>query len=250
MPIITVKVEEELKAQVTAVVEELGLDIPTAIRMYLKAIVRENGLPITTKLTFIPTPVADVSEQKTTVPADEPVLTKTTVEDEVVAPVAEQTSAVEEEQASRTMTVQEAEPIESAVEPNKLAEAMEPIIDYSTRSGRKDIAYLFIGEICSIPSGSLTRWKDMETKLSARYGTEVTRPQNVRWPATITMPDGTEIKIPYWRIVSERGAVRGDKMIEQSVQEEMLKVEGHTFIASGHGIFSGIKVDGWKEKLV
>lgn len=250
MPIITVKVEEELKAQVTAVVEELGLDIPTAIRMYLRAIARENRLPITTKLTIMPIPIADVPEQKTTVPAEEPVPTKKAVEYEATASVAEQTSFVVEEQAGPTMTGQEAEPTESAVEPNKPVEATEPIIDYDTRSGRKDIAYLFIGEICSIPSGSLTRWKDMETKLSARYGTEVTRPQNVRWPATITMPDGTVIKIPYWRIVSERGAVRGDKMIEQSVQEEMLKAEGHTFIASGHGIFSGIKVDGWKEKLV
>jgi hypothetical protein len=30
----------------------------------------------------------------------------------------------------------------------------------------------------------------------------------------------------------------------------MLKEEGHTFIAAGHGIFSGIKVDGWKDKLI
>ena len=37
---------------------------------------------------------------------------------------------------------------------------------------------------------------------------------------------------------------------KQAVQEEMLKEEGHTFIAAGHGIFSGIKVDGWKDKLI
>ena len=68
----------------------------------------------------------------------------------------------------------------------------------------------------------------------------------MRWPAA--KEDGTEI--PYWRIVGERGAVRGDKMIEQAVQEEKLKAEGMTFASAGHGIFTGIKVDGYKDKLV
>ena len=72
------------------------------------------------------------------------------------------------------------------------------------------------------------------------------RPASVRWPAA--KEDGTEI--PYWRIVGERGAVRGDKMIEQAVQEEKLKAEGQEFAPSGHGIFTGIKVDGYKDKLV
>ena len=51
MPIITVKVEDALKDQAASVLDELGLDLPTAIRMYLKALVRENGVPISTKLT-------------------------------------------------------------------------------------------------------------------------------------------------------------------------------------------------------
>jgi len=34
------------------------------------------------------------------------------------------------------------------------------------------------------------------------------------------------------------------------VQEKKLKAEGHAFVSAGHGIFTGIKVDGWKEKLV
>ena len=127
-------------------------------------------------------------------------------------------------------------------------EAAEPavVIDYDTRAGRKAIAQLFINEILSVPAGSLTRWSDMEAKLSAAYGTEVKRPASIRWPATTEAGEA----IPYWRIVGERGAVRGDKMIEQSVQEEKLKVEGHEFVNAGHGIFSGIKVEGYKEKLV
>ena len=214
MPIITVKVEDALKDQAASVLDELGLDLPTAIRMYLKALVRENGVPISTKLPKEPSaPAAPAVEE--TAPAEE-------------APVEE--AEPEEEPA----VVEAPEAAESAV-----------IIDYTTKNGRKAISRLFIDEICSVPEGKLTRWKDMEAKLSAKYGTEVTRPQSIRWPAA--KEDGTEI--PYWRIVGDRGAVRGDKMIEQAVQEEKLKAEGHAFISAGHDRFAGIKVEDWKKKL-
>ncbi len=219
MPIITVKVEDALKDQAASVLDELGLDLPTAIRMYLKALVRENGVPISTKLPKEPSaPAAPAVEE--TAPAEE-------------APVEE--APVEEAEPEEEPAVVEApEAAESAV-----------VIDYTTKNGRKAISRLFIDEICSVPEGKLTRWKDMEAKLSAKYGTEVTRPQSIRWPAA--KEDGTEI--PYWRIVGDRGAVRGDKMIEQAVQEEKLKAEGHAFISAGHDRFAGIKVEDWKKKL-
>ena len=214
MPIITVKVEDALKDQAASVLDELGLDLPTAIRMYLKALVRENGVPISTKLPKEPSaPAAPAVEE--TAPAEE--------------------APVEEAEPEEEPAVTEApEAAESAV-----------VIDYTTKNGRKAISRLFIDEICSVPEGKLTRWKDMEAKLSAKYGTEVTRPQSIRWPAA--KEDGTEI--PYWRIVGDRGAVRGDKMIEQAVQEEKLKAEGHAFISAGHDRFAGIKVEDWKKKL-
>jgi addiction module RelB/DinJ family antitoxin len=235
MAIITVKVEEALKNNVAAVLDELGLDTPTAIRMYLKSIVRENGLPISTKLPAAP--CCCKSEEEPCACAEEPEeapVEETPAEEAPVeeAPAAE---AVEEEAAP---TVEEA-PVEEPKAP-------KIVIDYDTRNGRKAVAQLFIDTICQVPAGSLSRWSDMEAKLTAECGTEVTRPQNIRWPAAAN--DGTEI--PYWRIVGERGAVRGDKMIEQSVQEEKLKAEGMEFVSAGHGIFSGIKVDGYKDKLV
>ena len=217
MPIITVKVEDALKDQAASVLDELGLDLPTAIRMYLKALVRENGVPISTKLPKEPS-----------------------------APAAPAAPAVEETAPAEEAPVEEAEPEEepAVVEAPEAAESAV-VIDYTTKNGRKAISKLFIDEICSVPEGKLTRWKDMEAKLSAKYGTEVTRPQSIRWPAA--KEDGTEI--PYWRIVGDRGAVRGDKMIEQAVQEEKLKAEGHAFISAGHDRFAGIKVEDWKKKL-
>ena len=214
MPIITVKVEDALKDQASAVLDELGLDLPTAIRMYLKALVRENGVPINTKLT----------KNQNVAPA---------------VPAAPEA----EEPVEEAVPVEEEKPV--AVDEPKVAEPAV-IIDYTTKNGRKAISKLFIDAICAVPEGKLTRWKDMEAKLSAAYGMEVTRPQNIRWPAT--KDDGTEI--PYWRIVGERGAVRGDKMIDMDVQKEKLTAEGHAFESAGHGIFTGIKVEGYKEKLV
>lgn len=43
--VMQIRVDDELKAQATAVYEELGLDLPTAIRMFLKRSVLVNGVP-------------------------------------------------------------------------------------------------------------------------------------------------------------------------------------------------------------
>ena len=227
MPIITVKVEDSLRNSASAVLEELGLDIPTAVRMYLKSVVRENGLPISTKLSDTPACCACPESAEA-------------AEDDNAADEAEEAVDLFDD-AAVEVPAEEA----PAEEPEPEPAAVQTVIDYGTVSGRKAIAALFIDTICSVPAGSLTRWSDMEAALSAKYGTEVTRPQNIRWPAA--KADGTEI--PYWRVVGERGAVRGDKMIKQEVQEEKLKAEGLEFVSAGHGIFSGIKVDGYKNKL-
>ena len=68
MPIITIRIEDDLRNNASSVLDALGLDIPTAVRMYLKAIVRENGLPIGTKLTA---PAAPAAEDAAAVPDQE-----------------------------------------------------------------------------------------------------------------------------------------------------------------------------------
>ena len=234
MPIITIRIEDDLRNNASAVLDALGLDMPTAVRMYLKAIVRENGLPIGTKLTAAAAPA----------PAAEPAVCPACAAEPEPEP---EVPAVEEAPAEPEVP---AEPEAAEPEPEPAVEPAPELPDPNTRAGRKAIASLFIGEIVSVPAGKLTRWKDMEKKLSDKYGAEVTRPANIRWPATLTMPDGAELEIPYWRIVGDRGSVKGEKMIEMAVQQEKLAAEGHEFVSAGHGIFTGIKVDGYKEKLV
>lgn len=49
--IIQVRVDSELKEKVSTIFEEMGIDIPTAVRMFFKATVREQDLPFKTKVT-------------------------------------------------------------------------------------------------------------------------------------------------------------------------------------------------------
>ena len=43
--LIQVRIDEDLKREVSAIYEELGIDIPTAIRMFLKRSTLVKGLP-------------------------------------------------------------------------------------------------------------------------------------------------------------------------------------------------------------
>lgn len=47
--IIQVRVDSELKEQVAEIYDRIGIDIPTAVRMFFKATVREGDLPFSTK---------------------------------------------------------------------------------------------------------------------------------------------------------------------------------------------------------
>ena len=47
---ISCKVDENVKAQSEAIFESLGLSMSAAINVFLRAAIRENGLPVNTKL--------------------------------------------------------------------------------------------------------------------------------------------------------------------------------------------------------
>lgn len=46
--IIQARIDRELKEQAAAVLQEIGVDVPTAIRMFFKAVVREKKIPFAT----------------------------------------------------------------------------------------------------------------------------------------------------------------------------------------------------------
>ena len=45
MALLQVRIDEDLKKQATAIYNEIGIDLSTAIRMFLKKSVQEGGLP-------------------------------------------------------------------------------------------------------------------------------------------------------------------------------------------------------------
>lgn len=49
--VLQVRVDEDLRAKAAAIYEDLGIDLQTAVRIFLKRSVRENGLPFGMTLT-------------------------------------------------------------------------------------------------------------------------------------------------------------------------------------------------------
>ena len=50
MAILQVRLDNELKNQATAIYNELGIDLSTAVRMFLKKSVQTGGIPFETKV--------------------------------------------------------------------------------------------------------------------------------------------------------------------------------------------------------
>lgn len=50
MALLQIRVDEELKNQANAIYNELGIDLSTAVRMFLKKSVIEGGIPFSTKV--------------------------------------------------------------------------------------------------------------------------------------------------------------------------------------------------------
>lgn len=48
--VMQVRVDEELKAKAAAICDDLGIDLPTAIRMFMKRTVLQNGIPFSMTL--------------------------------------------------------------------------------------------------------------------------------------------------------------------------------------------------------
>lgn len=48
--LVQIRVDEKLKNQATAICEELGIDLPTAVRIFMKRTVAEGGIPFDMKV--------------------------------------------------------------------------------------------------------------------------------------------------------------------------------------------------------
>lgn len=50
IPATTIRIEPEVKKEATAILDELGLSMSTAVNAFLKALVREGGMPFEMKV--------------------------------------------------------------------------------------------------------------------------------------------------------------------------------------------------------
>lgn len=49
--LVQIRVDEDLKNEATSIFEQLGLDLPTAFRIFLKKSVEERGIPFSMRVT-------------------------------------------------------------------------------------------------------------------------------------------------------------------------------------------------------
>ena len=50
IPATTIRIEPEVKREATAILDELGLSMSTAMNMFLRAVIREGGMPFEMKV--------------------------------------------------------------------------------------------------------------------------------------------------------------------------------------------------------
>ena len=50
IPATTIRVEPEVKREATAVLDELGLSMSSAVNLFLRAVIREQGMPFEVKV--------------------------------------------------------------------------------------------------------------------------------------------------------------------------------------------------------
>ena len=50
MAVLQVRVDDELKAQASEILDAIGVDLSTAVRMFLKKVIIERGIPFDTRI--------------------------------------------------------------------------------------------------------------------------------------------------------------------------------------------------------
>jgi DNA-damage-inducible protein J len=50
IPATTIRIEPEVKREASAILDELGLSMSTAMNMFLRAVIREGGMPFEMKV--------------------------------------------------------------------------------------------------------------------------------------------------------------------------------------------------------
>lgn len=111
-------------------------------------------------------------------------------------------------------------------------------------NGRDIPVAMFIQLLMKVPDGKITRWEDIFAYLSKLYDKEVWELPHRPFPHI----DSHNRSIPYWRIVSSRGALEENRWNSREQQKKQLILEGLPVIQRG-SIEGSYRVKDYKEYL-
>lgn len=215
--LIQVRVDSEMKEQAAEVFENIGIDIPTAIRMFLKASIRVQGLPFSTALQ--PDTIAIAQPAPITAPEVQP---------------SEPTDAEQLMAFFKRMAIYDPTP----------EEADENTVVVLPLENDRDIpASMYVQLICKVPAGCITSMEDINAFLGKLYNRNVGYPDR---PLPRHTADNSDI--PYWRVVSERGVLGGGRGGSKAIQKDKLTAEGLTIVQRG-SVKDSYKVENYKEHM-
>lgn len=214
--------DSEIKEQAAEVFENIGINIPTAIRMFLKAAIRVQGLPFSTALQP-DTPV---------VPAVMPAPSPKVMSAEETA--TEQTDAEQLYTYIKKMVVYD--PPADEANPNTIV--VHPLKDAA------DVPVaMYVQLICKVPAGCITTMEDINAFLSKLYG------RNVGYPdRPLPQLNADKSEIPFWRVVSERGTLGNGRAGTKEMQMKKLTDEGLTIVQRGN-VKGSLKVENYKDHM-
>lgn len=207
--LVQVRVDKTLRDDASDILDELGLDIPTAIRMFLKSVVRENGLPLAMKAYDTKPEKREEKEHPGfRLPSKEEILTQIMY-----------------------YTLPEVGPKEILLLPPEFTGAIP--------------TQMYVQLICKVPKGRITRTEEIDAFLKKAYGAEnISRGRDL-YPTYLNTGD----EIPYWRVVTTRGIVKDwYPGAATGSQQEKLREEGFVVLPSGpEGV--SMKVDHYKDYI-
>ena len=215
--IIQVRVDQELKEQAADVFSNIGIDIPTAVRMFFKAAVRSQGLPFSTSLNQFAASDDNSSNKSMNI------LGRSFSADEVNAFF---------DWAKKHAMYEELDNDENAV-------VVLPL-EYDKYIPRD----MYLQLISKVPSGSVTCWEHIYDFLGKIYNRQVQGGPNRPLPLINTEGE----YIPYWRLVTKNGVLCDSIIIKKEFQREKLIEEGVPVVQRG-SIENSFKVDNYKKYM-
>ncbi len=216
--IIQVRVDSELKEQAAEVFESLGIDIPTAVRMFFKATVRMQGLPFSTALNST-APVNDFSTDG-----------GMTIYGRHFS--AEETVALTE-WARKTLLYDDPGDINDS----------ETIVVLPLEDGGRISPDMYAQLVTKVPAGSVTCWEHIYDLLSKIYNQQVQGQ-----PGSLPIKDTNDNQIPYWRVVSKIGVLGEYYAGSKELQRDHLIDEGVPVVQRG-SVTGSYKVDDYKNRM-